>query len=270
MNKNFRKKILDIIEKHPSYAKVVKHLKYDSKSLQGTIEYEPLSISIPKDTPGFTGTRTKITDEEMVRAYLTLRLITDLQYKADPKIIEFERKYKAVGRPGKGGRVDIIVKHPKTEEIFLFIECKTPDKYDSDLRYIDGQLFRLSKQEKVRPSNLVYYAVDIVVDSAIERIILIDTSKYPEFDDWDNAGQPIVDSIPANYSKAKKRRYAKVDNETTFQRPLRYDTDSQTFSRLRNEIHDVIWGGGGTSNNEVFIYISKLLVSATFYVRPPF
>ena len=111
----------------------------------------------------------------------------------------------------KGGRIDIIVKHPISGNIFLFIECKAPDKYDTDLKYIDGQLFRLSKQEGTRPANLVYYTVDFLDSSIRERIILVDTSKFSEFEDWDNAGQPIVDSIPADYKKAKKRQYAKVD-----------------------------------------------------------
>jgi type I restriction enzyme M protein len=114
----------------------------------------------------------------------------------------------------KGGRIDIIVKHPISGNIFLFIECKAPDKYDTDLKYIDGQLFRLSKQEGTRPANLVCYTLDFLDSSIRERIILVDTSKFSEFEDWDNAGQPIVDSIPADYKKAKKRQYAKVDQET--------------------------------------------------------
>lgn len=32
------------------------------------------------------------------------------------------------------------------------------------------------------------------------------------------------------------------------------------FSRLREEIHDVIWGGGGTNNNEVFTYVVRLML----------
>ena len=65
-----------------------------------------------------------------------------------------ERVYRPVGRPtGKGGRVDVLVRHPASQGAgaFLFTECKTKDSFDADLKHLEGQLFRLSLQEQPPP-----------------------------------------------------------------------------------------------------------------------
>ena len=260
MDITFRREMIKSLQEQDNLNKVISQLEFDEDTAQGFIEYEKSTIKIKSSTPGFSGHKIKITDEELVRAYLTLKLITELEYEASSKIIEFEKAYKSVGRDGKGGRIDITVKNRDDSNLFLFIECKEPQKYDPDIKFIDGQLFRLSKQERSRPTNLVYYTVEFNAGELKERLILINTKKFGEFEDWDKAGQPIIDSIPKNYGVAQKRKYAKVDDKSENQRPLDYSVDSITFNRLRHEIHDVIWGGGGTNNNDVFIYITKLIL----------
>ncbi len=197
-----------------------------------------------------------------------MRLVSSYGYKPSPTILEVERVYKSVGRPGKGGRVDVIVrkksKDKKIGEAFLFIECKSPGKFDDDMGLIDGQLFRLSKQEDTRPKYLVYFTTDLKSGILTDRIILIDTTSFSDFESWDDAGQPIVDTLPARYGAAVKRRYAKVDTETNDLKPLDKAASQETFNRIRNEIHDVIWGGGGTNNNDVFVYITKLILCKIF------
>jgi type I restriction-modification system DNA methylase subunit len=195
-------------------------------------------------------------------------LATTFGYPAQPETLEVERVYKPVGRPqGKGGRVDVLVrKPPKTgsRDAFLFIECKAPSKYDDDLKYIDGQLFRLSRQEPERPRFLVYYTVDLRASALRERVIVIDTDRFPDYESWDQSGQPLADVIPSKYGQATKRRYANVVDETKEHGPLDREVTPETFNRLRTEIHDVIWGGGGTNNNEVFVLIVRLILCKIF------
>ena len=52
--------------------------------------------------------------------------------------------------------------------------------------------------------------------------------------------------------------------ETARCKPLDKTSTPTVFSRLREEIHDVIWGGGGTTNNEVFTFIVKLILCKIF------
>ncbi len=266
MNLDFRKHIIDYILHHEKYKDVIENIVYNSDGT-GKITYNTLNIFVDPSAMNFNGATTNIGDEELVRAYLILNLVSKYKYPLGATVIEIERTYKSVGRPGKGGRIDIIVRTQdvnKQGDAFLFIECKAPEKFDEDFKLIDGQLFRLSKQEKVRPRNLVYFTVEKKLDILRERIILVDTTTFSEYEDWDDAGQPIVDSIPLNYGIAKKKKYAKVQIESANAKPLDKATTPQTFNRIRNEINQVIWGGGGTNNNEVFVYITKLILCKIF------
>ncbi len=260
MDANFRRAIYKYIVETDTAKRIVQSIEFDASSAQGRVTYNPKSLWIDPAAPGFTAHSTLITDEELVRAYLAVKLTTDFGYPAKPDRIELERTYKSVGRPGKGGRVDLLVRNRSDSHPFLFIECKDPRKFDSDLKLIDGQLFRLSRQEAQLPKYLIYFTVDLVDGLLKERVIVISTDAYPDFDSWDKAGQPIIDAIPVGYGAAKKRAYANVEKETRKVRPLEYGTTAENFNRLRNEIHDVIWGGGGTNNNEVFVYIVKLIL----------
>ena len=230
---------------------------------QETITYEPSGVWVDPSAPGFTKTTGHLTDEELVRAYLLLKLAGPYGYKASPDILEVERVYKPVGRPtGKGGRADVLVRQTKRKGggCFLFVECKSPEAFDRDLRYIDGQLFRLSLQEQPRPRYLLYYTVGLRSGELRDRVILIDTTAFPDFESWDSVGQPITDVIPARYGRPKRKRFANVEVESAQHQPLDKTSTPAVFSRLREEIHDVIWGGGGTNNNEVFTFVVKLIL----------
>lgn len=192
----------------------------------GTIQYTTDNIWVDPSAPGFSSGQTRVTDEEMVRAFLVTKLHSQLGYDANRKHLEIERSFKPVGRPvGKGGRVDVVVRglpgNRQSTEPYLFIECKAPGKFDSDMSMIDGQLFRLSRQEKALPRYLVYYTVEVFDRAPRERLILIDTESFPDFESWDRAGQPIVDTIPANFGIARKRLFGNVSQATPALAPLR-------------------------------------------------
>lgn len=256
MNLALRKALAAAITGDPAHRQVITALSVKADGT-GTITYNPAGAWVDPDAPGFSGTTTWVGDEELVRAYLLLRLVSGLAYPTGPEFLEIERTYKPVGRPtGKGGRVDLLVRKKRTNgqskgDAFLFIECKAPDKFDNDLTMIEGQLFLLSRQEEPRPRYLVYYTVELRSSGLLDRLILIDTSAFPAFEDWDRAGQPITDALPRRYSLASKRRFAHVPAESLSLRPLDTSATPDTFNRIRSEIHDVIWGGGGTNNNEV-------------------
>jgi type I restriction-modification system DNA methylase subunit len=262
-----RRALARAIIEHESGRDIIRNLDLNADG-SGHITYNTENVWIDPSAPGFVNGRTAIIDEELVRAYLVIQLATRYGYTANGRRIEVERVYKPVGRPGKGGRIDVLVrgsqKDPGSPDTFLFIECKAPDKFDQDLKLIDGQLFRLSKQETPRPRYLVYFTVELKAGVLRDRLILIDTRSSSEFEDWDAAGQPITDAIPSNYGAAAKRLYGNVQRETDNLRPLDTEASSAQFSRLRNEIHDVIWGGGGTNNNEVFILITRLILAKIY------
>jgi len=246
MDLPLRLALVKAIESSPTYSKVVDSIKIVASG-SGTITYQNSGVWVDPEAPSLSGYTASIGDEELVRAYLLTRLVGTYEYSAKPECIEIEKVYKPVGRPtGKGGRIDVLVrKAPKggPGTAFLFIECKAPSKFDDDLKLIDGQLFRLSMQEAIRPRFLVYYTVELKASLLSERVIIIDTETFGDYEAWDKAGQPIADLIPKNYGLATKRRYAKVPSENGKHKPLDREATPETFHRLRTELHDVVWGG---------------------------
>ena len=257
MDDSYRQALKEAIRSSSAFSKIVSSMSDD------TITYNSSGVGIDEKTPGFSGSSTPVTDEELVRVYLLLRLHTEFGYAASPEVLRVEKVYKPVGRPtGKGGRADVIVHYPRAQKgnCFLFVECKTPETYDRDFKLIDGQLFRLSLQEIPRPKYLLYYTVDSTPEGLRDRPVLINTESFPEFEAWNDAGQPMTDAIPARYGRPPIKRFANVESETEDHKPLAKTTSAAVFNRLREEFHDVIWAGGGTNNNEVFTYIVKLLL----------
>lgn len=259
-----RKKILST----PGHEETVLDITIDADG-GGSVVYNRDRVAIDPAAPGFNAGATLLTDEEIVRAFLMVRLSVGLGYEADPGRLELEHVYKPVGRPvGKGGRVDVVVRGTAddvtSDEAFLFIECKAPSKFDTDIRFIDGQLFRLSRQEPVLPKYLVYYTVELRDGEPFERLILIDTEAFPSFEVWDAAGQPITDVLPRSYGIPSKRRYGNVPTASESLSPIDEEAGEEQFSRLQTELHDVVWGGGGTNNNEVFVVITRLLLAKIY------
>lgn len=145
-------------------------------------------------------------DEEYVRAYIVSKLVNELGYNI--KDIAFEKEYN-IGRPKKvGARIDIIVYYPNSNDIFMFIELKAPDKYKAEREEaIKNQLFSLAAQEVNSESNkidyLVYYSLN---DSDCTDVVtLIDYKKYNNFSLWNDS---------PNYYTEIPHAYNKVPNES--------------------------------------------------------
>lgn len=259
MDKQLIRTIYEQITIVPNYRKVLEFVDFDYQSCTGKIRYNSANIELDKSSKWYKEGIAEIHDEECVRAWLVVCLYFKYGYSGK-YIIGIEKEYKAVGRPGKGGIVDVYVKNPDEKSIFLFIECKSPSEYDSNYRNIDGQLFRLSRQEIIRPKYLLYYSTKVINGELSDRTLIIDANKYQAYDEWIELGAPSLNSIPVNYGKPQKKFYANIDKSGKDFIALDDCVASFTFATLNNEIHDVIWGGGGTSNNEIFVYVVKLLL----------
>ena len=197
-------------------------------------------------------------DEEAVRSFLLTKLVNELGY--DPSCIEIEREYTA-GRPHTiTSRIDLIVRDPEGNA-FLFMELKSPSDYtaiDQD-SVIAEQLYKLAGMERAEGKEVKYLVLYTVSDSCGvpgEECIIIDSGKFPTFDSWVNSDRESVNELPARYGRAQKRPYIKAsskDLETVF--------FQKTLDRLQTDLHNVLWGGGGTDDNEVFASLTNLILA---------
>lgn len=195
-------------------------------------------------------------DEELVRAYLVHRL-SELNYKAENLTVE--REYSA-GRPKTTTpRIDLILEQD-AKNSFYFVEVKDPDKWESDKSFIEGQLFNLSKLEKKEVKYLVYYTVQEVNGKIQDKTIVIDKSKYKTYEKWMEDGQPSIsnDLSPA-YGKPIKIPYIKNG-----EKDLNSSLTSDELSALQENLHNVLWGGGGTDDREIFSSLVRIILTKIY------
>ena len=194
-------------------------------------------------------------DEEIVRTYLLARLAGDLGYK--PENIELEKEYD-LGRPKVNKpRVDVIVRDDKGDA-FLYMELKSPQDYEKDKdEVIEKQLFNLASQEKGQGKNvkyLVLYTIEIIDGEIKDKCVIVDYEKFSSFDSWKEV-RDFADELPARYGKAQKEPYVKgkKDLETSF--------TNEKLDGLRKNLHNVLWGGGGTDDNDVFSSLVNIILA---------
>lgn len=195
-------------------------------------------------------------DEEVVRAYILAKLVNELGYKLEN--IELEKEYD-IGRPKVNKpRIDIIVRDDKGDA-FLYIELKSPQDYEKDKdEIIEKQLFSLASQEKGDGKSvkyLVLYTIETINKEIKDKCIVIDYENFTSFDAWKDV-RDFADTLPIRYGKAQKEPYVKggkKDLDTNF-------THEQLDS-LRVNLHNVLWGGGGTDDNDVFSSLVNIILS---------
>ncbi len=195
-------------------------------------------------------------DEEIVRAYILAKLVNELGYKLEK--IELEKQYD-IGRPKVNKpRIDIIVKD-KNEKAFLYIELKSPQDYEKDKdEVIEKQLFNLASQEKGQGKNvkyLVLYTFEFFENEIKDKCIVIDYEKFTSFDSWAKV-RDFADELPKRYGKAQKEPFVKggkKDLETNF--------THEQLDALRKNLHNVLWGGGGTDDNDVFSSLVNIILA---------
>lgn len=199
-------------------------------------------------------------DEEIVRAFLIDRLVNELDYK--PENIEIEKEYSVKAGHGKlTPRIDIIVKDDKGNP-FFFIEAKAPDKFEKDKEEIEGQLFSLAAAEekdyKTKVKYLVYYTADLQDKDILDKAIIIDFEKYQNYTDWENDGFiSIGTEITAGYGEPKKQPLIKGDEK----HDLRTKINREEIEGLGRNLHNVLWGGGGTNDSEIFYSLVNIILA---------
>ena len=201
----------------------------------------------------------KLTPEEICRAYLVTDLIILQNYK--PELIELEKEYEA-GRPKTiKPRIDLIL-NENEKNIFYFVEVKAFEKYEGDKKYIDGQIFKLKDLEDKNVKNGLYYSVkfDDKNDQILQKMETIDLVKFSQFDDWEKSGYPsLSNSISQNFGKPKKNPYVKKS-----QNDLRSRFDSNELNNVQKNLHNVLWGGGGTGDTDIFYALVKLILAKLY------
>ena len=201
--------------------------------------------------------RTDAKPEELCRAYLLTKLVNELGYAPDK--IEIEHEYTA-GRPHTiTSRIDIIVRDDNGDA-FLFIEVKNQEQYatiDKD-SVIEEQLFKLAGMERTEGHDvkyLVLYTTNDASGNISDECIIIDNKKYSSFADWELT-RDYTNTIPARYGKAQKTPYVKASAKD-----LDTDFTNEMLNQLQSDLHNVLWGGGGTDDNEVFASLTNLILA---------
>ena len=195
-------------------------------------------------------------DEEVTRAYLLAKLTNELGYKLEN--IEIEREYD-IGRPKVNKpRNDVLVKYDNSEDIFLYIEVKSPDQYNPDDDTIEKQLFNLASQEigkgrKVK--YLVLYTIDTKTTNIEDKCIVIDYENYKTYEQW-NKERISTNQIPALYGKSLKKPYVKGSDNDFLK-----DFTHEQLNSLRKRLHDILWGGGSIDDNEIFSFLVNIILA---------
>ncbi len=201
--------------------------------------------------------RTDAKPEELCRAYLLTKLVNELGY--EPDRIEIEHEYTA-GRPHTiTSRIDIIVRDANGDA-FLFVEVKNQEEYatiDKD-SVIEEQLFKLAGMERTEGHDvkyLVLYTINDTSGTISDECTIIDNKKYTSFADWELT-RDYTNTIPARYGKAQKTPYVKASAKD-----LDTDFTNEMLNQLQSDLHNVLWGGGGTDDNEVFASLTNLILA---------
>ena len=195
-------------------------------------------------------------DEEMCRAFILTRLVNELGYPADR--IEIEHEYTA-GRPHTNtSRIDIVVRDVHGDA-FLFIEIKSPDQYSIDQdKTIEEQLYKVSFMEQAEGHKVKYLVLYTTAESGThvsDDCIIIDTEAYPNYADWD-VGRNCTNDLPARYGKAQRKPFIKDSDKD-----LETNMTGEMLHQLQTDLHNVLWGGGGTDDNEVFASLTNLILA---------
>ncbi len=240
MDKSVVKKYIDSQKN-----KAVEMLDFDNEK----IKYSDL-IKQHREIKNFKG------NEEIVRAYLLSKLSNELGYKLEN--IEIEKEYN-LGRPKTNKpRIDLIVRDDEGNA-FLYIEVKGPNEFEKNKdEVIEKQLFGLASQEKGQGKNIKYlvlYSIDVLGEKIKDKVVIIDYEKYPSFDKWEEE-RNFTDELPKRYGNAQKEPYKKGGKKD-----LRTDFANEELEAKRKNLHNVLWGGGGTDDNDIFSSLVNIILA---------
>ncbi|PHB51644.1 hypothetical protein COE92_21435 [Bacillus wiedmannii] len=254
MDKAFKDRILDYINKKDPENEIVKIDEVNKK-----ITYNEKIVC---------HNGVKFENEGYIRAYLIVKLVKELNYPIE--CIELEKHFNIGSRPvDKSAFLDILVKRKNdTSKTFFFIECKSPEEYDLRKANIETQLFNMASIQDSQVGEvkyLVYYTVDELLE---DRNIIIDFTKSKSYKTWlAQSSQDELNVLPLDYETSYYAHYAKVSETEANQKklkPLNNELDRDGFWKLKDKIHNVLWGGGSSSYNDVFYYLMHLFLAKIY------
>lgn len=243
-----------------NWTEIVEHKLQKQKNSIAKINIEKVTVSYSEKVKLNRVLKALTGDEEIVRAFLVDRLVNELDYK--PENIEIEKEYSVKAGHGKlAPRIDVLVKDEKGNP-FFFIEVKAPDKFEKDKSEIEGQLFSLAQAEekdfKTKVKYLVYYTSELVEEQIVDKAIIIDFEKYPTFAEWEADGFISIGSeLTAGYGEPKKQPLIKGDEKYD----LRTKINRAEIESLGRNLHNVLWGGGGTNDSEIFYSLVNIILA---------
>ena len=235
--------ILDFINSQP--VKAVEHIDFDNK----TIRYSS-KITSPRNLEVLGG------PEEVVRAIILTKLANECGYPLER--IELETTYN-IGKPKVIlPRIDVLVKD-ENGNVFLFIELKSPEKFEEDQdEIIEKQLFNLAGAELAKGHTIKYLALltcDLNDNNFQNKATVIDYEEYKSFDQW-REERHCTDDIPKRYERSIKLPFVKGGDKD-----LDKNYSGATFQSIQKNLHNVLWGGGGADDNEVFSSLVNIILA---------
>jgi type I restriction enzyme M protein len=242
------------------WTEIVEHKLQKQKNSIAKINLEKVTVSYSEKVKLNRVLKALTGDEEIVRAFLVDRLVNELDYK--PETLEIEKEYSVKAGHGKlAPRIDVLVKDEKGNP-FFFIEVKAPDKFEKDKSEIEGQLFSLAQAEekdfKAKVKYLVYYTTELVNEQIVDKSIIIDFEKYPTYAAWEAEGFiSIGPELTAGYGEPKKQPLIKGDEKYD----LRTKINREEIESLGRNLHNVLWGGGGTNDSEIFYSLVNIILA---------
>jgi type I restriction enzyme M protein len=260
MDNRTKQAILEYVQKHDP--------KHDVVTLTPTAD-------LSGGTVIFSGAMRKHRDErnlkgeKYVEAYLAVKLVKELGYPVGQ--FELQKEYPAGHPKTDRPRIDVSLHQPLetgTQRLFLFVEAKDPDKYAGEREQaIQSQLYPLADHERINNLKyLMYFSVEFNGVSLAEKIDIIDFEQFPDHESWKAAGKPTLDLIPSDYGLARKAVYVNkpANKLKRGEQQLDRRVGPVEFAALRNDLQDVLWGGGGMFYNDIFSNLVKIFLAKIY------
>lgn len=197
--------------------------------------------------------------EEVVRALFIVHLTRDLGYKPESLVLEHPVPACAGrGQRDKYADIAVVRKENGAETVYALIELKTEDAYGPERDDAwESQLFGLAAFVKPRPEVLTYGTARPGAGSVNLEAQTVDTTQFLDYAAWKAAGYPLSsDVVSPNYGKPRKIPFVKGG-----ERDLRYEVTSAELSSLRVNLHNVLWGGGSSTDTDVFNLLTRLILA---------
>lgn len=195
------------------------------------------------------------TAEEHTRAFIVAYMVKKLGYA--PACLRLEHRVRArVGRDGADKWCDLTLS--RNAGIHYLMEIKSPEQWHAEKAdAVEGQLFGLAPFCRPRPAYLVYATVERRRKGGLGVLCEIIDGAHNSHAEWEKAGGRIAGrELKAGWTPPEKRNYV-----CGGENDLVVDVRAGELTHIRRSLHNVLWGGGGTADTDVFNFLVRLLLA---------